>query len=213
MNDKEIYKIWAPLTSPWYPWVRPLLFIGIDKVNSKLNHRIQPIHYTLDKDTAIFIDLPGSDAILEGLALAQKNRRPIPLYNGTLAQENAMALVDNHSIQETLRWATDLLKTIQISDSALPAFLLDTNRLVRHKMTPAVFDNSWDLYDQDIPSAEFFLKQGITKIWVRSDKIHRDLKKIFYKFQNKGIAIYLHDGFNEPKLIDIPKPPKKDKFH
>ena len=84
-----------------------------------------------------------------------------------------------------------ILKEIEIPDDALPAFLVDKNRLQRHKIDASVFDNSWDVWPQDLPSVDYFLKNGINKIVVISDSISKDLKAIFKKFRRKNIWVGL----------------------
>ena len=140
-----------------------------------------------------------------GLALAEKGYRPIPVYNGIEEQEGARATTDNQSIDTVLFYGAKELEKIQIPDDAPPAFLMDTNRLQRYKMDDSIFDNSWDLYPQDIPSAKYFLAQGIDKILIIGNQVSRDLKKILYDFQKKGLQIYLSDGYRVPQKIKIHK--------
>jgi len=158
-----------------------------------------------NKDTAYFLDLPSCDGVEEGLALARLGYRPIPLYNGTHAQKGVMALVDNSAIAHALLWGAEGLKTLIIANDAPPAFLLDSNRMHRHKPDVSVFDNSYDIYAQDIPSAEYFQTHGIKQIVVRGHKIHEDLSKILYGFQNKGIKILFTEGFELPRVVLINK--------
>ena len=61
-------------------------------------------------------------------------------------------------------------------------------------MNETVFDNSWDIYAQDLPTEKYFLKNGINKIIVIGDKIQKDLSKILYKFQEKKLDIFLSNG-------------------
>ena len=218
MIAKEIFKVWAPSNVKWIDWVRPVPFISIDnstQVDTVNNFTIPIIDYidsTLG-DTAYIIDLPGYESIIEGLGFAKLGFRPIPLFNATNPEPKAMSLVDNKGIQEALIWGASQLKKLKIHNEALPVFLLDSNRIMRYKMSVSVFDNSWDLYDQDIPSCEYFLNNGIKRIVVRSEKIQRDLVKILYKFQKKGVTILLSNGYELPKEVRIKKPPRKDKFH
>jgi len=72
-------------------------------------------------------------------------------------------------------------------------------------MNVSVFDNSWDLYDQDIPSPEYFTVNGINKVIVRGEKMHKDICRILYGFQKKGITILFTDGYEAPKEIAIKK--------
>ena len=157
----------------------------------------------VQKNTAIIIDLPGNDSIEEGIALARMGYRPVPIFNGTDEQAGAIATVDNNCIKLGLIKGALELEKIKISDNAPPAFLLDTNRMNRYKMDFSVFDNSWDIYAQDMPSAEYFLQNGIKKMIIRGEKIQKDLKKILYKFQEKGMEILFTNGYEEPKRVRI----------
>jgi len=233
MNFKDAYKIWAADNSIWTRWVRPVPFVlhccdsvinngdaGDDTTiydsiqecaNHVISYDIPEIFYIdeLMEDTAIIVDLCGYCSINEGLALAGLGWRPIPVYNGTNEQQGAMALIDNHGIEHALLWGACVLKSMDLDESAPPAFLLDSNRRQRYKMNVSVYDNSWDLYNQDIPSPEYFLANGIDKIIIVSEKIHKDLRVIFYDFQKKGIQILYTDGYNEPEEVLIKKPSRK----
>ena len=216
MTGIDIFKIWAPLGAKWIDWVRPVPFIAINnsfKAYEFGDFTIPNINYIneLHTDTAIIVDLPGNDSIKEGLGLAKLGFRPIPIYNGTNEQKGAMATVNNHAIEIGLIKGSLELEKIKISNNAPPTFLLDSNRTNRFKMDVSIFDNSWDIYAQDIPTAEYFLKNDINKIIVKGESIQRDLKKILYKFQKKGIKIFFTDGYEEPKEMTIKKHLRKDK--
>ena len=218
MTNKDIFKLWAPINAKWTDWVRPVAFIELNhltEINFHHKFEIPNINYIdeLASNTAYIIDLPSYDGIMEGLGFARLGYRPIPLYNGTNPQSNAMALVDNKGIQDALVWGALQLEKMEINENALPVFLVDSNRLLRFKMNSSVYDNSWDLYDQDLPSYEYFLKNGIDRIVVRGEALQRDLKRILYKFQKNGISILLTNGYEKTKKIHIRKPPRKDKFH
>lgn len=211
MTGKDFYKIWAPIGAKWVDWVRPVPFVGINenlKIYEVENFNIPQINYIQNPttDTAIIIDLPENNSIKEGLGLAKFGFRPIPIYNGTDQQDGAMATVDNKSIKIGLIKGALELQKMQIDNNAPPAFLLDSNRMNRYKMNQSVFDNSWDIYAQDLPSAEYFLKNGINKIIVRGESIQRDLQKILYSFQQKGITIYLTNGYENTQKVILKKP-------
>lgn len=215
MTGKEIYRIWAPTNSKWSGWVRPVPFIAIDKkleINEFIDFSLPNIYYINEysKETAIIIDLPSYKSIEEGISLTKIGYRPIPIFNGTIEEPKVMSTTNNHIIVPALVWGGNELKNIKLSENANPVFLLDTERLNRRKMNPSVFDNSWDIYDQDVPSANYFLNNGITKIIIRSDKIHKDLKKILYNYQKKNIEIYFTNGYEEVKKVIIKKPTKKE---
>jgi len=211
MTGKDVYRIWAPRGVKWTDWVRPVPFISIvDPLCTEriYNFSIPCVDY-IDKvcaDTAIFVDTPGYEGIAEGLALARLGYRPIPLYNGTVEQNAAMALVDNGIIAVALKTGVSELIKLTIADDAPPAFLLDSNRLLRYKMDVSLFDNSWDIYPQDMPSAGYFLNNGIDKIIVRSEKIHKDLARILYGFRKKGLKIFFTTGYDHPKIVSLKKP-------
>ena len=209
MRGKEIYKIYAPNGAKWIDWVRPVPFVAIDTYNRK------PIANFLDReamflkkyqqDTAIFIDLPGKESIELGIGLAHIGYRPIPVFNGTDEQQGSQATTNTYLIESCLINGSQKLKNIELKNDANPAFLLDSHRTNRYRAKESIFDNSWDLYKQDIPSAEYFKQNGITKIIVVGETIQRDLKKIFLKFQEKGIEIYITDGYTLPKKVKLTK--------
>ena len=211
MTGKEIYKIWAPNKAMWVDWVRPVPFIQIDsedfKIYKSTNFVIPKINYIkeLKKDTAIIVDLPEYYSINDGIALSKIGYRPIPVFNGTAENNNAKATVNNHAVEAGLIFGAAELKNIELDFDAPPVFLTDSNRLNRYKYDVSIFDNSWDLYNQDLPSAEYFLKNGITKIIVRGTKFSLDLKKLLYKHQEKGMEIYFTEGYDEPNKIKLKK--------
>lgn len=209
MKGKEIYKIYAPVGAKWIDWVRPVPFVAIDTYDRK------PIVDWLDRkaiflkkyqqDIAIFIDLPGKESIELGIDLAHMGYRPIPIFNGTDEQQGSQATTDTYLIESCLINGGEKLKNIRLENDANPAFLLDSYRTNRYRAKESIFDNSWDLYKQDIPSAEYFKQNGITKIIVVGNTIQPDLKKIFLKFQEKGMDIYITDGYLAPKKVILTK--------
>jgi len=215
MTGREAFKIWAPTGIKWTDWIRPVPFVAIDKHIENYefyNFTIPNINYInkLETDTAVIIDISGYDSIKEGIALAKIGFRPIPIYNGTNEQQGAKATTNNHIIGPALIWGALELTKITINSDTSPVFLLDSNRMHRLKINDSIFDNSWDIYAQDLPTAEYFLKNGINKIIVRGESmIQKDLKKILYKFQTKKIDILFTNGYEEPKKVVIKKTKEK----
>ena len=209
MRGKEIYKIYAPNGAKWTDWVRPVPFVAIDTYNRKpiadWMERKAMFLKNYQQDTAIFVDLPGKESIELSIDLAYKGYRPIPIFNGTDEQPGSQATTDTYLIESCLINGSEKLKNIKLDNNANPAFLLDSYRTNRYRAKESIFDNSWDLYKQDIPSAEYFKQNGITKIIIVGDEIQRDLKKIFLKFQEKGIDIYLTDGYTFPQKVKLTK--------
>ena len=209
MMNKEIYKIWAPVGKRWVEWVRPVPFIYI-------NEMTPPPQITLmglpglaelnldDKKTAIIVDLPGDDGVEAGILLAKEyGYRPIPVYNGVQTQKGARATSDNHSVMSGLVWGASILSQMNLADDAPPAFLLDTNRLQCFRIDGSIFDNSWDVYHQDLPTEDYFLKHGIERIVVVGNGMARDLKAVFADYPKKQIAVYWTDGYEKVKRINI----------
>lgn len=211
MKGRDIFKIWAPVGARWVDWVRPVPFIAIDNDKFKTYESVDFTTYKINyineekEDTAIIVDLPGNESIREGIALSKIGYRPIPIYNGTNEQEGAMSTVDNHAIEVGLIKGAFELEKLNISNIAPPVFLLDSNRMHRFKMNDSIFDNSWDIYSQDFPTAEYFMKNDITKIIVCGEKIQKDLNKILYDFQKKGIKIFFTNGYEKIKDVKIKK--------
>lgn len=215
MNNKEIYRIWAPYGKKWVDWVRPVPFVSVNEYSRNYNYMnmmVPKVNYLDDsyEGAAIIVDLPGAESVMEGLGLARKGYRPIPIYNGTIEQKDSRATVDNQTVGAALVWGAAQLSQIEIKDDALPVFLLDKNRMNRFKMQISLFDNSWDIYHQDLPSAEYFIENNIKKIIIIGSSVSKDLKKILYGFQKKKIQIYLAKNYDEPKIFRIRKQFQKD---
>ena len=209
MNGKEIYKIYAPESVKWTEWVRPVPFVAIDSNNRHLvdnwvNRKIVFID-NYENNTAIFIDLPGKESIELGISLAQIGYRPIPVFNGTNPQKNITSILDNSHLESALINGAIKLKNINLAPNANPVFLLDSYRTNRYREKESIFDNSWDIYNQDVPTADYLKANGIDKIILVSNDVQHDLKKIFLKFQENGIKFYLTNGYSEAKEITLRK--------
>ncbi len=216
MTEKEIYRIWAPSGKKWTDWVRPVPFAGAKLCTKEYPQTQFTIPRTdyIDETfagAALVVDLPGVAGIKEGIALAQAGYRPVPVYNGTIAQKNARFTVNNDVIIYGLIHGAKYLSQIEIAPDALPVFLTDRNRLNRHKMNVSVFDNSWDVYHQDLPSADYFIENGIRKIIVIGEKVSPDLQKIFYGFQKKKIEIWHTNRYHKAVKVRLRKPREKRK--
>ena len=213
MTVKDVYRIWAPEGVMWTDWVRPVPFAGLAQCTKRYpqtDFEIPSVHYLNEtfEDAALVVDLPGIRGIREGIALARVGYRPIPVYNGTIEQKNANAPVNNQAIAYGLLLGAEHLAKIELAADALPAFLVDRNRLNRRRGKASFFDNSWDVYHQDLPSAEYFIENGIRRIIVVGERISPDLEKIFYGFRKKKIEIWLTNRYREPVRVRIKKPRK-----
>lgn len=213
MLGKEVYKIYAPEGAKWVEWVRPVSFVAIDTYSrTPTKNWTDRKVLAIDKyqsNTCIFIDLPSKEIIETGIALAYIGYRPIPLFNGTDEQDGSVAILENQLIESCLINGSEKLKNIPLDKDANPAFLLDSFRTDRYRAREAIFDNSWDLYKQDIPSLECFKENGITRIIIVGEKIQRDLRKIFFDFQKAGIEFFLTDGYSPLNKIVLRKTTKE----
>lgn len=216
MTDKEIYRIWAPADAKWVDWVRPVPFMSMEEDTRVfgLSEAFLPLTDfpgIQEEATAIIVDMPGAMSVQEGIALAHLGYRPIPVFNGTFPQSGARATVDNGSVAAALRRYAPELAQMELRADAMPAFLLDSNRLHRYKLEIALFDNSWDVYPQDLPSGDYFLENGVHRILVIAEELSKDLKKLLYTYQKKGIGIWWTKGYEEPKKQMIRKSLWKEK--
>ena len=210
MIEKEVYKIWAPSNNKWSKWTKVIPFVAIKDIHihELFNYDEVNIYYvdTLLKDTAIFVDIAGVNAIKEGLALARLGYIPVAVFNGTNPPSGALSAMDNEVISYMLWWGAGILKNIKIAEDAPPVFLFDSNRLKSYINSPSVYDNSYDIYHQDVPTYKYFLKNGIKNIIIRTDnKISKDLRKILYIHQKFGINILYTNGYTKPSIITLTK--------
>lgn len=221
MTAKEVYKVWAPAGARWTQWTRPVPFIPInDEYCAGFETAVCERHIcymdaeavTDMKAVAVIVDLPGIESIEEGIALARLGFRPVVVYNGTQAPKKARSTVDNDVITGGLVIGAELLKKISIAYDAPPVFLLDKNRLNRYKLDISIYDNSWDVYHQDMPTGEYLVGHGIRQMVIVCDKckLSKDLKKLLYNYQKKGIKLYVTDGYRMLQSVRALKRCRKD---
>ena len=210
MTGRKVFEIWAPYGKPWTNYARPVAFININEfMDSDYKYFFVPtINYLkkFEKNAAIIVDMPCEYGIEEGLGIAQLGYRPIPLYNGTNEPVGSMPTTDNRALEKPLSWGATILKDMEFEEDAPPVFLIDLNRQNRYKMDVSVFDNSYDMYGQDFPSAGALLENGIDKVIIRTTRLQKDMRLILFEYQKKGIKIFHADGFDEPKEIKVRKP-------
>lgn len=205
---RETYRIWAPYQKKWTQWVRPVPFVKMHTAAEtyclqQLSVPDVPKLDIMGKHTALIVDLFGEDSVEMGLAQLKNGYRPIPIYNGVKEQAGTRAVTNNHLSEEALLLGAEYLRNTEISEDAPPAFLTDTNRLQRYKMNEGIFDNSWDVYPQDLPSGKYLVSQDIRHVLVIGRKIAGDLRKILRTYRKAGIDIYISDGYTKEKRVKI----------
>ena len=213
MLGKDVYKCWYKENNKWCKWIKPTLFVDLDNqiLKDVVDYEIPHIYY-IDKlrdDTAIIIDEDGDTSIKEGLALMNFGYILVPLFNSPYPLPNSKSLVSNLSIATLLIWGGTILKDKTVSDFAPPVFLLDKNRLNRYHKDKSIFDNSYDIYSQDLPSSNYFKNNGIKNIILKSDKINPDLNEILNKYRKNGLNILYTNGYETPKKAKLKKVLKK----
>jgi len=225
MTGDEIYEIWRPSASPWSPWVKPVLFSLLREQDlATANYSVPPWRVPLELDTAIVADVPGAEGVSIGIALCRDGYIPIPVYNacpfatpipdfvsivhsGTDTPVPERVAVDVLPIMSALCGTAQELATANISGSAPPVFMLDSNRrgLIAHP-DPGWFDNRSFVTVTDFPSAQFFRQHGISKIVLvqESSKVDGNLKEVLLAWQKEGMAI----AQQEPWELWAPRPVK-----
>ncbi|MCL2370316.1 MAG: hypothetical protein FWC80_03720 [Firmicutes bacterium] len=194
---QQLFNIWTPQESGWSSFAKPVLFYSIEgSVQGVLPP--MPISYIAagTTDTAIILDVPGANAVQEGITLARLGFRPVPLFNGNSVSLGQIELVDTASIKTALCLGGLQLASIPLVSNAPPVFLLDSNRLLDKYAAPGMFDNRWNLYAHDLPSSDYFLRAGIKKIIVRNNDGHilADLAPILFNLQQAGIEILVQQS-------------------
>ena len=218
MTKEEIYAIWAPETSLWSRWVKPVLFAHLDSALAEI-----PLTETAcdvswappaGLKTVLVVDLPSANGVLAGLALAEKGYRPVPLYNAVPlpcgqpilgpSTGRPVAAVNVWPILSSLRAGAERLAQLELPADAPPAFLLDANRAGEGRtMDPGEFDNRSTSFTTDFPSANFFASHGFNRmLLVQNDRLEPrpDLAHSLRRWQDAGFIL-------ERKRADSPAPP------
>lgn len=220
MTPKHIYDAWAPATSEWSQWVKPVLFahlpVTLDAsadvaVDNSLAERIPPG----DGATALVLDLAGALGAQMAGSLVERGYRPVPLYNSCppplwsgqsesvasfLCSESAPPVgrpaVDVLPILQALQTNAPLLRGARLPREAPPAFLLDANRRMGQMgfiSEPGAFDNRSISLPTDFPSSNFLLSRGIRKVVLAQQhgmEPESDLSHTLLRWQRAGVSIW-----------------------
>jgi hypothetical protein len=179
----EVFHNWAPPSSVWTRWVKPVLFAHVRTTQNPTPSGGQEPSLTLGlsdvvppdprgapyrsggrpNDTAIIVDLPGIDSVRAGVALAKLGFRPVPLFNAYPAN-GAAAAIDLWPIIDALIEGAAALGTLTLRDDAPPAFLLDANRRGPKSVGNRVFDNRSVCTTADFPTGRGLAARGIAHV-------------------------------------------------
>jgi len=206
MNKHECFKAWAPDDSIWSVWAKPVLFAYITENLPAAESTTLPEAQDLgapppvSERTAIFLDLPGADAVNIAVVWAAIGYRPVPVYNAVPGQSGlptgspANEVVDVRSILYAIKAAAPLLAQVQLPPDAPPVFLLDSNRRIGVRSAGVgAFDNRSISLPTDFPSAAFLLSHGIRRVMLVSASSslwpQADLAHTLRRYQEGGIEI------------------------
>ncbi len=198
MTREELFQIWAPETSPWSAWAKPVLFAyvttGIKRPRPETNLDVAGALPDLPRRTAVVVDTPGESSVWLGLALAKKGLRPVPLYN---ACRGPSAMVEVDGIMQSLSASAPELQALSISPDAPPAFLLDAHRMAQGRIpSEGRFDNRWLVMPQDMPSVVLLKEAGIRDVLLVLSGAQRpasDLAHILCRWQEGGLSLSVLD--------------------
>ena len=225
MTREELFAIWAPDTSRWSNWVKPVLFAQMEPPATELE---SPANYRFNlnwvppiiRNVAIVADLPGPSGVYLGLELAREGFRPVPLYNSVLGpagemiyngpwssvSQFAISLVDMQPIAEALLRAAPELKALHLPPDAPPVFLLDSHRFqYTGPLVPGRFDNRSISFPTDFPSAEKLAQHSIQSVILLqtvNGQPRDDLSRTLTAWQKAGIAIFCKN-LNQPGLPQL----------
>lgn len=225
MTKEEAFESWAPPSSVWSQWVKPVLFASVE--HDPLYLGLLPEEWDMawapgcEERNALVLDLPGAQGVAMGLALAARGYRPIPLYNSVpgptsvttaVGMSALTSLVDVQPIIRMLWHGADTLRQLNLPADAPPAFLLDaTRRGEGQYCAPGRFDNRSIAFTTDFPSANFLLAHGIRRAIVGqsgSDEPQPDLAHTLRRWQEGGLSIALKriDSPRAAVTIEVDKP-------
>jgi hypothetical protein len=102
MTRQEIFDAWARPWHVWSLWVKPVVFaslpesVVVDDVTPGSAVDLSWMPPIADR-TAIVLDLPGAEAAIAGLSLAEKGYIPVPLYNAHPGPGNILKLEERET--------------------------------------------------------------------------------------------------------------------
>ena len=235
MTKEEVFLAWAPQDSIWSPWVLPVPFAQLnclDFTHPAADEQVpsMPSWVTVGEreGQGYVVDIPGRDAMRFGILLASSGIRPVPVIDGspgasdfyfsqnvessTKSTWHPNVVVDMTELLRALCEGAARLKDIALSPVTMPAFLLDADRRTGHRPAQVgMYDNRWQVFAQDFPSAKFLLEHGVRGVLLvqeRKGQPQEDLAHVLLRWQESGIAIEsvgMKDG-SMPEGIQIAKP-------
>jgi hypothetical protein len=213
MNKEAIFESWAPRDGMWSLWARPVLFAQMPESASGASFVRLPRDVgwapAVGEHTVLVVDLPGAESVGMGLSLAERGYRPVPLYNACTGPHE---VIDQGPIIAALQAGAKSLAALALHD-APPVFLLDAERMrPKRPIRGGDFDNRWQVFPQDFPSAALLAERGYTRAIViqrGSWAPQFDLESVLRLWEESGIGIAAKDVLSAepPWPIRIGPPP------
>jgi hypothetical protein len=202
-RGEELFYRWAPPDSVWAPWQKPVLFTQIPGLAFEAAANapagggvaLPPADAAWapapTQRTALVIDLPADEPLMQGVALAGRGYQPVVLYN---CCPGASAVLDlNRVIEALIRGGDALARGTRPRPDAPPAFLIDARRSAGdRKPAPGLFDNRWVVLPQDFPSGTFLKANGIDRVLLLHDRDgqpREDLAHVLLRWQEAGLGV------------------------
>jgi len=219
MNAEQLFEIWVPSGVIWSDWAKPVLFATMPRIEvspdlADLSMETPWLEFVPDAH-ALVIDLPGVSSVCCGYHLASQGFRPVPLFNGAYGPR-AVVAVDK--IAAALQALSEPLARLSVAAEALPAFLLDSDRMgTGAEPNSGDFDNRWLVFPQDFPSARFLKSKKIDGIVLvtKNAQPAEDLSHILLRWQEAGLPISIANSniSDRPRLIQVRRPTGFRRFY
>jgi hypothetical protein len=202
--------MWAPSSCVWAPWVSPVPFTNLecrdfDSPAFTPRNKGEWLPNSADPGRGLVINLRGEYSLGLSIELARRGWRPVPIFNASPPPveeksrqskqiQNEIAALNIAPIRRLLCELAPTLAALPLSDSAPPAFLIDSERSTGHfHREPGMFDNRWKLYPQDFPSGVVLLQNGVSRVTLVQEEVNSysdDMRQVLLKWQSEGIEIW-----------------------
>lgn len=213
----QTYKIWAPESSHWSRWAKPVAFANppsavqdtsADWMASSVQETVNVSwRHGLRYDTAVILDMPGDSGVPMAVALAGIGYRPVPLYNGVQGDRDENSAVAAGAITAALYSHAHALERLNLREDAPPVFMLDGDRMKTTNLKNGSYDNRWCIFPQDMPSADYLLSKQILNVLVYGPyAMQHDLAHVLLRYREKGIQISVcdTDGYTKTLIVEEP---------
>ena len=204
MSVEQLFSTWAPPESPWSAWAKPVLFMHAPlSATYGEDLRLPDVEgFPRSRETAVVIDVEGSESVLAGLALAKVGYRPVPLYNSGVSSG---MIVNMRGIANELTAGGAFLQRLKLRPDAPPVFLLNADRMksTDPALIPGSYDNRWCVLPQDMPSASYLSAAGISQVLLVADRVRDDIAHVLCRYQDAGLTLrhMTHIGAAAVRLV------------